>query len=249
MNEKIKITTLLVVYASLLGVCYLQGFWSTFQINVFQYADLLDVLKATVLPLSLLLFGSALGFFSSFGLHIAPQFQFAPPENGTTREKIGSALVRFKPLIVTLWGIAATAVYYGMDAPVKWMLLTFMSFPLAVDLNRFELTRSLIPNSSIRRAVGLLIFSAPLMSLSAGSYEADLLTRGKGKYILDTASFPSGSPARQYSRLEYIGIVGSTFFLFDTSSKALLVMKQNDNIVMVLKPNPASKCPGNESTC
>jgi len=240
MNDQTKITSLAVLYAGLLGVCYLEGFWNIFNINVFQYADLMDVIKATVLPLLLILFAVALGFLSSLSFHIVTPDPVPLPVPPPLTIKIFIFIRTYKGIIFTLWVSAGIVAYFTLSPPQKWEAMSIFSFPFGLMVANTKFITSISNRIGFRGVLGVVFVSLPFVSLEYGSTAAINITRGLEKYSVDVSGLTFPKTMHPPVSLEYVGFVGSSFFLYDPSSKGLVVIKQSDSTVLSLIPNPAA---------
>ncbi|WP_133116818.1 hypothetical protein [Paraburkholderia acidicola] len=240
MKEQTKLTTVAILFGIAVSVFYLIGFWRTFNINVFQYADLTDVLKSAILPLSIALLSVFLTFIFMEGPRIVvPSDQ--PPTIGLRVGKILDWLIKWKELIFIIWFGSSAIIYQTTPEPIKYFVLAIASLPFAGLVSDAELFVSMIPHIKFRRILCFILTPFPFLALLTGSLDAHKIIENQAKYIINPTSLSSLKISGISGKLEYVGLIGNTFFLYDPVSKGLLLLKQSDNLAMNLLPNPAQK--------
>jgi hypothetical protein len=240
MGEQLKVTTLGIIYGCVISVCYLMGFWKTFNINVFQYASITDVLKAAILPLAITILGILLTYFFMEGPRlIVPRSNSTPTSNSTSRlDKLLLALLQQKELIAIVWLGVASLTYQWIHEPGKYFVLVVASMPFGAVLMNAEFFSLAFPNPRLRRTVAFLVTPLPFTSLFVGSLDAHKIIDNHADYIVESESLGARKTVTKSENLEYIGLVGNTLFLYDPASKGLVLIKQSDGLILQLSPNP-----------
>lgn len=238
MENKSTVATILLLFGCIVGIGYLIGFWSTFNLNVFQYANVTDILKATILPVSLIFLSCAFSYFG-WGAQRFASPPVAPPPPGSRRAKIGERFLRWKFAIVTAWGGALVNIFTFAPAPWKWYAISVMAIPLGIALSYTTPFTNLIPNGKLRDAATFFFSCLPFLAIAGGSNEATEITKGRSKYIVTVNLQIPKISSQEAEHLEYIGFVGNSFFLYEPTSKRLIILKQSDSLIVTLTPNPS----------
>jgi hypothetical protein len=237
MNEQTKLTTLVVIYGGVIGVCYLMGFWNAFNINVFQYADITDVLKATILPLAFVVLGTGITYFSmkAPGLSAPPP---GPPKPIVWIDSLIPVFIRWKPAFIGVWLSIGMIAYLFAREPWKWFALFVVAIPFSSLLTDAGFFVALISNRQLRSVLAFIIAPFPFIAIFYGSSDAHTIMDGRAKYLVESKTINLQKVDIKNDKLEYVGFVGNTFFLYDPGSRGLILMKQSDNLVLQLIPNP-----------
>lgn len=238
-NQIASYLYLCTLYFVTIGVLYLWGYWSTFNVNILEYLNLADVLKATAYPIAtaliLLAFGAAVG-----ELLLVP----------TMRNIFGTPKKRsdefFKILfLLYLPGTAALAVFGPVE---KWAVLPILlAIPVQIIAARRGFLDKLIPHESTRYIMTMILAMLPPLAYGHGRLDAnEIQTSSAFTYVL--SDFPGTgvtSGITPSERLRFLGHAGDNFFLLDPVKNTLTIMRLDSGKAFVFKqfeqPHPKPK--------
>ncbi|WP_211471951.1 hypothetical protein [Collimonas humicola] len=229
-------------YFAAVGILYLWGYWSTFDINILEYLNLTDILKSTAYPIaSAFIFSIIGGVFTRVTLisNTQPLIQ--------RDSKAGKFLRRSMPYIATLYFLG-TFLLLMLASVWKWAALpTLLSFPIAVFIDNRGFLHKTIPDERTRTVVLLLLTSLPLLAYGQGRLKAEGILVGETfQYVLSpiegTEIVPTSTPLQ---RLRVLGHAGDFIFLFDPEKRAVVISGFKEPKALTIKQfkrtNPTEK--------
>lgn len=219
------------VYVVVVSVLYNFSFWSSFDINVFEYTDLTDLLKLALWPL--------LGFMLSFVIGVlldqlvGNERRELPPAGGhrTRWQKIRVISNTFPELaliVVLTIGIFIQELAFGR--PSRWLTGTFLAgsvvgFWLA---GRGKLNIAGVPETLHSRTLTMLTL-LPFLAFGYGKYNADNIRKGLNytrvvppSGVLSALGFPETTELRQ------LGNTGSYTIVLISSGPRVLVLANRE---------------------
>lgn len=226
-------TTAALAYSAAASALYLFGYWGAFDINVFEFVTLSDVLKLAVYPLLVSLSLMALGV-------IQGQLMWSEelPVGGGADSRVGRFGRKYWRPLLLLVATAALAVAVLSDAPLKWMIVATLLMILVTPVGHTAFFIKWIPHPWARFniiAQGVFILGA---AFSFGHTNADHVIAGTAPLIVDAQR--SGIDAQEPAEhpVEYIGRIGEYFVLYETSTNHVLVVSGTKIDVLHLFKNP-----------
>lgn len=244
-NQIASYLYLCTLYFVTIGVLYLWGYWSTFNVNILEYLSLADVLKATAYPIAsaliLLVIGGAVG-----ELLLVPTVRNI---FGTPKPKSDEFLTI--SFLLYLPGTAALAVFGPVE---KWAVLPLLlAMPIQIGAVRRGFLNKLIPHESTRYILTMILAMLPPYAYGHGRLDANKIQTGSAfTYVLSDipgTGFTSGSTPPE--RLRFLGHAGDSFFLLDPVKDTLTIMRLDSGRAFVLKqfeqPHPKPKVTPNPS--
>lgn len=222
-------------YSVLICTLYLWGYWSTFDINILQYADIAMILKLAALPLLLslasLAMGGVLGHLT-FGSEPTPEERVAAAQS-----RFGKSLRKHTRAYATAW-VALTVVFALIGPTNKWEILPFLiTVPIALVLTVNGFAAKIFPDSGVRRAfIFLFVFAIPF-SYSKGLRAAQLIETGvRYSYALSAVE---GANVKADSspevRPRFLGQVSDLLFFYGPGDKSVSIVKFDDKKALTLK--------------
>lgn len=210
-------------YAFLLSFLYLQAFWGTFTVNVFEYLGINDVVKTGLVHL-----GWLVAFVA--GALSSPSF-WSTDEPIAKRSRFDSWLRervrRHRNRIIFVWVVAAVIV---TTIQTWWLLLSLGIFvigvPMAVALE-FVLRRVLMPEKW-RFGVCAILAILPLAYYSRGLQDAASIRDWDHYQCVAPASLPGLFLEPKDSAqgcIRYVGVADGYLFLLMNDSTTFQVMK------------------------
>jgi hypothetical protein len=220
-----------------IATCYLWKYWEAFGVNVFEYASISDVAARAVLPVAAAVVPVVVG--ASFA-EITPLEQILPAGGGRDSHT-GVFLRKWARLLFGLCVITGLAVLSTLHSPLRWVSASLFFIPVAFVVERQPLLADLIPEGRARRVLTMLGISAVFVSIGAGEKNADEILRGDSERVVDESSVGVPLKATQAHPVEYIGYVGGSYFLYETQTRSVVIIKQADHTALVLKPRIVSR--------
>jgi hypothetical protein len=222
----------LTLYFVVVGVLYLWGYWSTFNVNILEYLSIADVVKLTAYPVA-----SGFLFFAIGAVMGEALFSPGPPRPpmGARTAKV---LRKLRPLIIFLYlAVTATFILFA-NIPNRWTTLSLLlASPIYLIAKRRKFLIGIIPHDSPRSIVIYLLAALPTYAYGQGRLEADRIIEGrKFEYVLSTidqVTVPGDASPIQHAR--YIGHTGDFFFFLNPASAELVITKFQDDKALLLK--------------
>jgi hypothetical protein len=219
-------------YFAAVGILYLWGYWSTFEINILEYLNLTDILKSTAYPIA-----SAF-VFSIFG-GIVSRFTMMPNHKPLIQRdtKLGKSLRTSMPYLTILY-FFGTYLFF-IFAPVwKWETLPILiAFPTAAFINNRGFLHNTIPDDRTRAIALLLLALLPALAFGQGKLKAEgILIGEKFQYVLSpiegTEIAPTSTPLQ---RLRLLGHAGDFIFLLDPETRAVVISGFKEPKALIIK--------------
>jgi hypothetical protein len=192
------------VVALVSAVLYLQVYWSSFDIVIFDF-----------LPFSALVSYSIMPFFLAIAvLFTSLSLIFSATEFGTKTPKIDSALLVFLGIGIVVAVI--TAWVKGAGLYLLWWFLPFIGAPLAAyGLNRFKRGHSLFPDPKIRLAVYFSVCLVLLSAVALGKMQAGGVLSRADYYTIESKD----------ARWIYLGKADNLLFLLSEKDSSTVITR------------------------
>lgn len=218
-NLRNKYIWIALPYFFAVGVLYLWGYWGSFEINIFEYADFSDLVKVAIIPVGSTFVFILLGFF--FGAH-SPKPVL--PEGGGRDTIFG----RFLNKTIWVWisGYWVILLFLiSTDYPGKWKVIPIvgMIFPF-IQLKSTEFLGG-IRSDSVRSILIMSFCFLPIYSFCQGKINASEIIIGKSyKYVESIAGMKN---------VKFIGHVGQNIFLLSEDNSKLVIQKLTDKPIVL----------------
>lgn len=221
------------IYFVTVGVLYLWGYWSTFNLNILEYFSLADVVKATVFPIAsaftFVVLGAVIGELT-FG-------QETKVQGSGSGTKIGRFFRKLAPAIFVIYAFGTAMLFlYGPTA--KWLIIPFLiAPPLTIFAKKYRLLAAIIPSESAHSVVLFLLCTLPTFSYGHGRMKAQEIVEGKKfEYVVsEVAQIPVSLNIKPTERLRFLGHAGDFLFYFEPSEAQVVIEKIDDGKVLILK--------------
>ncbi len=222
------------------GVLYLWGYWSTFNVNILEYLSLADVIKSAAYPIAsvfvFLAVGAVFGEAMSGGAVLSP--------GGGRDTKAGKFLNRIFPWLLLLYATATLALL--LLGPVsKWNALPILlALPAYFYVKKSGFLLSALPHDSMRSITIFLLAVLPIFAYGQGKLKANDVVEGtRFEYVLspiENVTVESNATALQRPRL--VGHTGDFLFFLMPVNSTLVIQKFEGAKALVLKhfERPAS---------
>ncbi|MBJ9968141.1 hypothetical protein [Burkholderia seminalis] len=237
MESKTKLATIAVAYGLCVATCYLWTYWGAFGINVFEYASVSDVATRAILPVAAALLPLA---FGSSMAELSPLRRMFPPGGGRNT-RAGVFLNRHVRLVYALSIIAGVAIILMLTSPWRWLIAMLFFWPVMMVLVPHPLMVDIIPDERFRHWLISVGIFAIFIAAGRGALNADRIIRGDSERVVDESTVGVPLKATLAHPVEYIGYVGGMYFLYETQTRSVVILKQTDHDPIVLKPRIVSE--------
>lgn len=210
-------------YFLISSVLYLWGYWSVFDINIFEYSDITDIAKSAAYPIAstfiFVIVGAVLG-------EILFPHNTLPPGGGKNTP-LGKFLNRFVFIFIAAYAIGTVLLFlFGPDE--KWWIVPMLiAIPISIGLKKYGFLEEIILSEGGRTTVIFLLTILPPFSYGHGHLKAlSIHTGEKFSYTvsqIEGASSEAESPPIELPR--YIGQAGEQIFFYLPKNNAVLLTK------------------------
>ncbi len=196
-------------YAILVSVLYLLGYWGVFGINIFEYANLTDILKVAIYQLSY--YGSFL-VITGLIFHFYTGEILKPGAGAGTPE--GKFLNKHKKLIFSIFLVLALYVALFTNHSARWFLSTCILIPfVGAFASKITVLDHIITNHSFRTMIVTFIIQIPIYAFGWGNVSGVSAKTNENNTVIINQS-------KSYQNL---GVAGSYIFLWDKNSSEMLI--------------------------
>jgi|GEM_PF-3439729 len=221
---------LLFVYFTAIGILYLWGYWSTFDINILEYMSLSDIIRTSASSIILLLIPYA--FMAYIFLPHKKTDQI--PSTKVEKNKIQLFFIKYS-FALYIAAFTALSIYQATISSAFYLLgPAFLLIAVSVHLNIKNHLNKIIYNSDLGWLLIYSLFMLPLAAYAEGNSKAENIIKGKNyEYII------SKSPEDKSNRL--IGHAGNFIFFFNPSNQSVLITKIQDGQTLNIKHHPSTQ--------
>jgi hypothetical protein len=226
---KNKYLWLMPPYFLMIGILYLWAYWSSFRINIFEYAGLTDLVKVAIIPVGTLFFFVLIGF-------ILGEYTYGSrlPDGAGRNTWIGKFLNKTASFWVVVYWVFLIYLILS-DEPRKWNALPFigMAYPYLVLKKSSFLAE--IKSDSTRTTIVLAICILPIYAFCQGKLDSiDILNNEKYKYI---------DSIGEVKRAKYIGHVSQHMFFISQDNQKVVVQKIDKTPIVLINSFESDKKP------
>lgn len=224
------------LYFVTVGVLYLWGYWSTFNINILEYLSLADVIRLTAYPIAsafiIVPITAALGQIImglTMGRRLIP---------GAGRDTpTGKTLWKYRKILLLVY-LALLLFLFFSTSPFKWAALPgLLAIPVVIYASDRDFLIGVIPNHGTRYTVLIILATLPLLAFGHGRLNAYYIVDGFDfDYVLSTVDqLPVLDNAGETQRLRYLGHTGDFLFFLEPTKSILAITKFQDSKALLLK--------------
>ena len=235
-NFKNKYIWIGIPYLFCIGVLYLWGYWNNFNINIFEYASIADLLKVSIIPVS------SIFIFTIFGAIFVVARSKNKHKSRQKNSKFIRVIDKLVPFAIMLYfSVFPFLVFF--DSANKWLLapVLFFIFPFGVLVTSNIFSE--IENSDLRVTIIAAICLLPFYSFCTGLLNADLIIKNKEyKYAV---------LFENKENYKFLGHAGDFNFFASINNKVVIIQKTSENPLILNmyrepnaineKNNPSSK--------
>lgn len=231
------ITAFVAPYSVFLAVLYLIGYWQTFDINIFQYVGITDILSSALLPLTLILLTSVISLLmaNTHNAIVIKALEDMPESEFSVKSSVGWKI--FKQFVIIIYAFFCVFLI-STDWKYKWPILPLtLTIPVAfiIPVHRVKFIPSL--SSGWNKSLIILIFVLMPLSYCIGWKLSDNIKKGKiYSYVVKSSVFPdlkASSPIASSPR--FIGHVGNYDFFYSALEEIVVISKAKDDSVLIVR--------------
>lgn len=227
------------IYFVSIGVLFLWGYWTTFNVNILEYLSLTDVVKYTAFPIAISVISS--GVSAAFGGIIGNSINSIAGQDGAKNSRLGLSIRKFvsklSPLPMVLY-LCGTVWLWLFGPTYKWLLLPFLiAVPLVSFAMKHGLFATLIRHDGNRLAVMLVLATLPGLSYNQGFVKATSILEGESfSYVASKVEgVDVGDNAPPNERPRFLGHAGDFLFFFLPDKEALVIRHIDATMTLQLK--------------
>ena len=196
-----------------IGLLYLWAYWSSFGINILEYAGLSDVAKVAIIPVGSVFIFLLFGFFiGEFGYVSRIRF----PTGGGRNTSTGIFLRKYEGLFIFFYFLFLFFLIYT-SLPGKWIVLPIwgMFAPYFILKNTTFLSE--INNDSVRSLIIAILVILPIFSFCQGKINADKILNNT-EYMYIKGSKPD-------EQMKYVGYINQVTFLISMDNNHVRIVR------------------------
>lgn len=232
------IIALFTAIAFVTSVAYLFAYWSTFEMNIFEFVDVSNIIKYSILPLIL-----GTGFVPLFALFLFQQqrdlsffYTYEKMKKDWQNKKYQHALIISSCLLV-MFIVPLLLVLMAQQKYALWEIASLsFAFSLMTLLSLFfEWGKRFIPNPFIRSILFFLIIYSPSQGFAMGRANAEAIKRGDRYRYVEGTTISEEVRKWDDDKIRYIGTMSDYFFFLLPSDKSIYIAAKDDLKPFILK--------------
>ena len=223
LTKHIPLTTIILSYFFVCGGLYLIGFWSKFNIDIYNLVSLSDIPKSFILP-----FVISQGFYvfnSLTGLLTSATFKDTEttPKTRISRSwwrQIIRNLLSLDFLILISTFIALKFYFVYKMEPVFWVISAFtFSFLISTKFDSMPTIKKAIPYFHLRMYIVNTIIAVPLISYAIGKVNSLTIYNNDDKRYISIISDTTHSENTDKNLLKFVGFLGDKLIVSSVDKK------------------------------
>ncbi len=230
--SKISVTTFLLFYLFFCGTLYLIAYWSTFDFDITNYIELLDIPKSFVYPLV-----TGIGVFYII-IFIQAFFRleksFAGDDERKPELQKNDKELSNEPKLVRLltdyhtWTAITLFICAIFYQPTREWVLVLVCFTIIVfsitKLINHDVIIKYIPGSGIRLLFAILLIVVPVFSFLRGKLNAIEIWSNEKYFTIKRLTFADESITNNFISKKLLGKLGSNLFLSDSLNTTIIIL-------------------------
>jgi hypothetical protein len=220
----------------IVGTCYLDGYWGSFEINPLEYISLADVIKLAIYPLM----GSLFLFLCAVALAELSYKPTRSPDKGNNT-KVGQKIFKYWRLLLGGQIVLIFWIITYASAAYKWLFIAVLFSAFAIPLSEVKEMIGVFPNARIRKTFLFLFLLLPAFSYAFGKVDAYFAKIGAADHIVDVERSKLPLEYDEKNRVSYLGLLGDHLVLLESKTSSIFFLKQRDDFHLFLVPNKASR--------
>ena len=207
-------------YVFVVGILYLWGYWSSFNINVFEYAELSDLIKVAIIPVGSVFFFILLGFFLG-EVTITPKIA----KRGGENTAFSSIMAKTKWIWISVYWLIVLFLIFT-DLPGKWIVLPMIGMFFPYFILKKSLFLSEITSDSVRTLMIMSISILPIYSFCEGKQNA--------VKVLDSVKYLYTPSIAGLQKAKYVGHVAGYVFFVSQDNNRVVVQRTNETPLLLI---------------
>lgn len=223
-----ELTPFITAFAFVLAFLYLYSYWSAFDINIFVYLSVSNVVIYTAPILLVLLLAVASGL--SLSLFIYPRLK----ASSAYRESTCFQIIFI--IYISLWTLWMVQL---VGFRLRNLFLIIMLLLLAVVF--IHLVRSAVLSdipTVVRYSVLLVLTMLPSAAIVLGHAQYERITRGARYRYVEAGYLSASNLYKQNEKLRFIGKAGDYFFLLREDGKSIVITQLSNFKSLELRQFP-----------
>ncbi|HEX8515237.1 MAG TPA: hypothetical protein VF868_03485 [Bacteroidia bacterium] len=226
---KEEVYVFILPFAFLTAGAYQFGYWSTFDINIFPYFHLTEIITSVIYPIMIIVISSFGGF--TFGQYLGGEM--------AQRQNIKSTKFkeRLKNVIDICCIILIILVYWKLVI-MKWFIIVILGW-VVVGANILEAFDDSIFAPKVFKKVLLLLLFLPALIFGHAKSKSMMILNDMDFQEVRLESFKEITLSSKQLPLKYLGQAGdSYFFLTYDNKEKLIIPKEQMKGLFLIKPSP-----------
>lgn len=231
-SEKVKIdfifyNRVLLFCSFILGIAYMWGYWSTFEINIFPFLSLFDFLKFSAYPLLLTYIPLLVFQVAIIELHFGDYIQkklwlFKSRHPNLSFKKSINPLLNVLICFIVLLGLLKDSKTLMLGLPITYYLTTGLLGNIDKNIKN-ELD---VKNSRMYAWFYILMLILPFISFDYGRFRGDSIHANK-EY-----SYTIIERDGEKKIYKFLGYINEHYFFIDRSNQSLIVQNRLDSLAL-----------------
>jgi hypothetical protein len=222
-NRYKVLVTGFIPYLTVCGGLWNWAYWSTFDINIFVFIDVTDIVKSFIIPLlsSAIFFivGQVLAWFF---------FQQRLPYGGGADSRPGIFLRKYSKLFAFIWLALIATLLIKSDEPYRWISSVMMIIPLMlIPAVESGLLAESFPDRNLRATILTTIILVPFLSFAQGKMSGELIYKNRKFKTLDKETIRQVRPNDTLD-YKFLGLAGNYVFGLSPDNKTTLIMLRSE---------------------
>lgn len=198
-----------------LSFCYLVGFWNTFDINIFEYISISDIVREAIYPLIISFAFSIIGYI----------WGFRTPSNYVDDSKIQHMNVHIRVIVVVNAILCGILIY--LKQPSFWMFGGFVFIFLMFELFKTTLiTISLQYN--LNPAIIFIMGFMMVESVCFGKIDSYNILQGHDTFWVSSRFIQNKDISSSDKKFKYISLEGNYVFLLSENNKRIVLVRTSE---------------------
>lgn len=231
--SKLSATTVLLVYLFFCGTLYIISYWSTFDFDITNYIELLDIPKSFVFPLATGIGISLLMILIQAIFHSIQKVKKDDEENKKLLPKIKELPTKFILLRIlkdyNTWVIIILSVCFIFYKPRREWVIAVSSIVLIlfgiVKFIRHSAIIKKFPDFRLRFIFSILFFFIPIFSFTTGKLNAIEVWKNQKYFQITDIFFKEDSISNQHlTPTKFLGKLGTNLFVSDSLNSKITII-------------------------
>ncbi|MGA4618723.1 hypothetical protein ACTM71_02390 [Citrobacter portucalensis] len=230
-------STFISAYLLFSSASYLWGFWGHFEVNIFNYIGVSDIIKSVIWPMAITLV--------MYLIQVAMNVYNSPKPNSTLKlsglsgEQKAKNILSHSYLLIMLLIVVGAVVYtlatgnkMQRYAAVGWIIAVIV---FCATMKNSELM-DYIPFKNKTLTYSIIIFM-PVLFLTRGVSEGERILSGKDTFIIESKSL---CPGTENSKYRYIDVISDKAFALSLKDNSICIFKY-DYLKLTKERSPTNK--------